>query len=145
MAKLGHGELIGWIWRMPFGLGRVGVMLFLLGFVALVVGAVKEWMAVGSGMAIVAVGLASISVGIGFISVEAAYKSDTQMKAMANLEVREKIAMIYSYMGKQQERIDWDRKAAFELKDWVEPELWKKFEEAQQNYREFIEQNRSEE
>ena len=54
------------------------MLLFILGFCVMVGGAIKEWVTLGSGIAIVALGLASISVGIGLISVSAAYKSDKQ-------------------------------------------------------------------
>lgn len=82
MVKASWRYLIGWIWRLPFGCGRAGVILFVLGFMILIGGAIKEWILVGSGMGIVAIGLTSISVGIGFIAVGAAYKADTQTKSI---------------------------------------------------------------
>ncbi len=212
MTESNQTGLIKWVWRLPHGWGRMGVLLFVLGFLAMVGGAIKEWGTVGSGIAIVALGLASISVGIGFISVSAAYKSDKQkettegsgdsvtkkekktkriewyalalplgigllvigiscfgiglyysnltaisvglafasvglgsvaiwlgveskkqMKAMAKLDVCEKIAIMYAQTGDREKRIEWDGKAALELKQWVEPELWREFEKAKQN------------
>gem|GEM_PF-5841602 len=91
-------------------------------------------------------GLSCISVGLGLIAVAQGAKSDERMRAMANLEFREKIAVMNNYIDKLRPTaqkpttaklspfdikcIEQDLRAALELKNWVRQE---------QSYKEFSE------
>ncbi|MBA7624029.1 hypothetical protein ES703_31433 [subsurface metagenome] len=130
MSKAGKkGWLYGLFSGLSGGAAIIGITLFVIGICF-------------DALNLVALGLAFISISLGLNARQLGEESKKQMKAVANRDVCDKIAMMYAYMGNQQERNDWGRKAALELKDWVKPELWKKFEEAQQKHREHIEQNR---
>ena len=85
----------------------------------------------------VVLGAVLIAVGLAIYSVATVRGSDRRMRAIANLVFHEKIAIIGSYMGKQQKQIEHDRQAAVELGEWVEPRLKKEFEEL---WHEFFEQ-----
>jgi len=79
-------------------------------------------------------GLALIAVGIAIYSIASVRESYRRMRAIANLVFHEKIAIIASYMGDQQEQIEHDRQAALELSGWVEPRLKQEFEELWQEF-----------
>ena len=79
-------------------------------------------------------GLALITVGIAIYSIASVRGSYRRMRAIANLVFHEKIAIIDSYMGNQQEQLEHDRQAALELSEWVEPRLKQEFEELWQGF-----------
>jgi hypothetical protein len=82
------------------------------------------------GLANTNVSLGMIAIGLGLVSLAIALSSDERIKAMANLEFREKMAMMYGYMNDlvnkgwkptqfENKRIEQDLLGALELKKWV--------------------------
>ena len=80
------------------------------------------------------VGLALVAVGVTVFSVVSARSSQGLMKAMANLVFHEKIAIMESCAGRQQEQIEHDRQAASEFEKWADPDLRQEFEELWQQF-----------
>jgi acetylglutamate kinase len=80
------------------------------------------------------IGLALVALGATVFSIVSVRNSQAQMRAMANLVLHEKIAIIQSYLGKQQEQIEHDRQAAGEFERWADPSLREEFEELWQKF-----------
>ncbi len=80
------------------------------------------------------VGLALVAVGMTVFSVVSARSSQGLMRAMANLVFHEKIAIMESCAGRQQEQIEHDRQAASEFEKWADPDLRQEFEELWQQF-----------
>ncbi len=109
--------------RVVFGIGFV-----YLGIVSLGVGLYYDYLNA------TLIGLTLIAVGIAIWSIAAVRGSYRRMRAIANLVFHEKIAIVNSYMGNEQEQIEHDRQAALELSGWVDPKLKQEFEELWQEF-----------
>lgn len=79
-----------------------------------------------------ALGVSIVSVGVAGFGIWIATKSDRRMKAIANLEFNEKIAVVEHYLHNVGDNktvsaraIGYDIRAALELQRWVEPNLEK--------------------
>jgi len=105
-----------------------GIAFIYLGIVSLGIGLYYDYLNA------TLVGLALIAVGIAIYSIASIRGSYRRMRAIANLVFHEKIAIIDSYIGNQQEQIEHDRRAALELSDWAEPTLKQEFEELWQEF-----------
>ena len=115
--------------KAPSNKGFVfGIGVLYVGIVSLGIGLYYDYLIA------VFVGLALIAAGITFYTVASVRNTQRQMQAMANLVFHEKIAIIQSYMGKQQEQIEHDRKAAGEFEKWVDPNLQEEFQELWHQY-----------
>jgi acetylglutamate kinase len=121
MAKSNNGPLSSRIF--VFGIG-----ILYLGVVGLGIGLYYDYLIA------VFVGLALIALGITVYTVASVRNSQRQMQAMANLVFHEKIAIIQSYLGQQQEQIEHDRQAAGEFEKWVDPGLREEFQELWQGF-----------
>lgn len=88
------------------------------------------------GIALIALGLGCGSLGLGFLSYGIGRESFETMKAMGNLVFHEKIAILSSHLGKQQQQIEHDQKAALEFERWVDPKLKQEFDKL---WKEFFE------
>jgi len=109
------------------------IVFIMLGVACFITGLCKSdysWLSAGWGCGSVGVGLVALKLGV---------ESRKQMRAMSNMEVREKMAMMYAYLGKQKERVECDRKAALELADWVDEELKQDFDKVWEEYQRLIE------
>ena len=91
---------------------------------------------VNFGVGAIGISVAILALGIAVKSGEIAEESDKRMKAMANLEFYEKMAVIDAYtsdIGKEPEayanRIYHDIRGALELKEYVEPAIKDKLDE----------------
>jgi len=80
------------------------------------------------------IGLTAVVLGVTVFSIASVRNSDAQMRAVANLVLHEKIAIMQSYFGKQQEQIEHDRQAAGEFGRWADPSLREEFEELWQQF-----------
>lgn len=109
--------------RVVFGIGFT-----YLGIVGLGVGLYYDYLIA------VFVGLGLVAMGITIFSVASVRNSQRQIRAMANLVFHEKIAIIYSYLGKQQEQIEHDRQASGEFENWVDSSLKQEFQELWQQF-----------
>jgi hypothetical protein len=108
----------------------VGVVyLLVLAGLALTEGAGVNIFQAGKWVDNVAIALAIVSVGLGLLAWGLGWESDERMKAIARLEFREKIAMMYGYMRDEERRKEWDIKAADELRPWVSDDLRLKYDE----------------
>jgi acetylglutamate kinase len=106
----------------------VGVVFLYLGIAGLGLGLYyDEWTAI-------VFGLALIVVGITLFSIASIRNSQGLMRAMANLVFHEKIAIMQSAAGKQQDQIDHDRQAAGEFENWADPNLRQEFEDLWQQF-----------
>jgi acetylglutamate kinase len=80
------------------------------------------------------VGLALIALGITAFTIASVRNSGALSRAMANLVYHEKIAIMQSSIGKQQEQIEHDREAAAEFDKWADPGLRQEFEDLWQRF-----------
>jgi acetylglutamate kinase len=111
--------------RPSSGKGAViGVGTVYLGFISIGLGLYYD-----SHLIAIYTGLALIAVGITVYTITSFRNSNRQIRAMANLVFHEKIAIIQSYLGKQDEQIEHDRQAASEFEKWVNPSLKEEFQE----------------
>jgi len=112
------------------------IILFLIGiFLFFSAYQLEIWANVPWNIGACALGASVIGVSIGFLALYVSLKSDERMKAMANLEFYEKIAMVENYIftvkARQNvvvEAIYNDIKAAKQLKKYVNPEIEQKLD-----------------
>jgi hypothetical protein len=117
-------------------LSRIKVEI--LGYICWAIGIVLMLVHLDLRAYLFSVGIAAFGVGTGFVGLGVARKSDKRMAAMANLEFREKMAMIQQYIMDMSEsgtdewnkayadRIFYDLKGAKQLEEWVkDPEIRK--------------------
>ena len=97
-----------------------------------------------SNLPAISVGLAFFSVGNVFVGYRQRAESREQFRAVANFEFREKIAMMYACMDKQQQCIQNEQRAALELEKWVNKELKDEFHKVWREYCQFVQSKKDE-
>ncbi|MBE0480101.1 MAG: acetylglutamate kinase [Dehalococcoidia bacterium] len=79
-------------------------------------------------------GLAAIALGAGLYFAASTRDANRQARALANLVFHEKVAIMSSYLGRQQNQIEHDRAAAVDFSRWADPSLREEFEELWQEF-----------
>ena len=116
-----------YFWREMM-LGLPSAMFLVLALALIVIGGILAFVFCEPVIAI-----AFLSLGLGSYSVSLAWNSGNRMRAIANLEFREKIAVMNYRIGvsldsgiseREIKAIEQDVRAALELRRWVAPELF---------------------
>ena len=92
--------------NLLLGLLVIGVAMFLFGLSKI-------------GVDIISLIVSLTSFALAILALYLSKRSDDKMKAMARSAFREKMAMMYFYMEREQERRESDVEAVKELEEWV--------------------------
>lgn len=107
------------VYSLGIAFATIGAGLFLIGFIVSLSAEDK--------LRFITAGLAFFSAGLGLLAYRLGLESRQRTRAISNADFHEKIAMMYKYMGIEQDRIKHDLEAALELREWIKEDVKKEF------------------